>query len=129
MKGYLYGAGLAAVAIVGLTLYVKGKGGAVQVAKNTYDAVDGAATDAALSIPGMTVFQDPSTGNFDPAAAGYAAGAATRKAMSDWFASTFGAPETNTINGVDMGYGANDWNDAGPATGAQKAEQGVANLI
>lgn len=122
MKGYLIGAGFAAAAVVGLTLYVKHRGGAVQVATQTYNAVDGAATDAVLSIPGMSVFRDPATGDFDPVAAGQAAGAATRQTVGDWFASTFGT-SSDSGSGAPLGvtgsgapYGFNTGTSVAPGS-------------
>ncbi|MFX1803529.1 hypothetical protein PWR66_07735 [Paraburkholderia sp. A1RO-5] len=82
-----------ALALVLLGVYAGRKatqaGGAVSGA---FSAVDGAATDAVFSVPGMTLFQDPATGNFDPVAAGYASGAATRQWIIDEWNNLFSSP-------------------------------------
>ncbi|AOJ83786.1 hypothetical protein WS86_24470 [Burkholderia savannae] len=93
------------VVLIGLA-YVK-RGAIVASAGQAISNVDGTVTDAALQIPGLSALTDPATGDFNPVAAGQAAGQATRdwfgaawKSVSDWLSGS------ETVNGIDMGSGA-----------------------
>jgi hypothetical protein len=74
---------LGAVLLAGVALGLRSKqigNGVFSAASDGFSFVDGNLTQAVLSIPGMSLFQD-SAGNFAPANAGYEAGDATRQAV------------------------------------------------
>lgn len=104
---------LGAVLLAGVVLGLKSRNvasGVYSAASDGFSFVDGNLTQAVLSIPGMTVFQD-SAGNFNPANAGYEAGAATRDAVVNFVGSLsttpppaegMGAAQTNFGGYVSM---------------------------
>lgn len=104
---------LGAVLLAGVVLGLRSKqvgNGIVSAASDGFSFVDGNLTQAVLSIPGMTLFQD-SNGDFNPVNAGYEAGEATRQAVSNFFnglsttqppAEGMGAQQTNFGGYVSM---------------------------
>jgi hypothetical protein len=104
---------LGAVLLAGVALGLRSRSvanGVFSAASDGFSFVDGNLTQAVLSIPGMTLFQD-SSGNFSPANAGYEAGDATRQAVSNFFsglsttpppAEGMGAAQTNFGGYVSM---------------------------
>ncbi|MDN7873864.1 hypothetical protein [Burkholderia aenigmatica] len=99
------------VAIVGGLLWYAGRrinanGGPVGVVQAGYNAVDGAATEIVTQLPGVSALTDPSTGDFNPAAAGQAAGQATRDWLGGVWTDAQNWWDNLTGNGVDTGNGA-----------------------
>lgn len=104
---------LGAVLLAGVVLGMRSKqagAGIYSAAGSAFSFVDGNLTNAVLSIPGMTLFQD-SAGNFNPVNAGYEAGDATRQAVTQLVsglsttpppAEGMGAPQTNFGGYVSM---------------------------
>lgn len=91
--------GLAIGAAALLLWWLSRKGNAAAA----YSTVDGAATDAALTIPGMSLLTDPATGNFDPAAAGNAAGLAVNDWITSGIASIGAAADANATQDATNG--------------------------
>ncbi|MFM0741791.1 hypothetical protein PQQ51_31560 [Paraburkholderia xenovorans] len=104
---------LGAVMTLGVVVGLRSRSvasGVYSAAGDAFSFVDGNLTNAVLSIPGMTLFQD-SAGNFNPVNAGYEAGEATRQAVSNLFnglsttpppAEGMGAAQTNFGGYVSM---------------------------
>lgn len=104
---------LGAVLLAGVVLGLRSRSvasGVYSAASDGFSFVDGNLTQAVLSIPGMTLFQD-SAGNFNPANAGYEAGDATRQAVTNFVgglstmpppAEGMGAAQTNFGGYVSM---------------------------
>ncbi|WP_419683807.1 hypothetical protein ACN22W_09565 [Burkholderia theae] len=123
--GLAIGAG---VILIGLA-YVK-RGSIVASAGQAVSNVDGTLTGAVLQIPGASALTDPATGDFNPAAAGYASGQATRdwlgqqwSSVKNWFTLAGTSPDPTFDTGNSAGWGGGT-SDVSPGNGAAPTDFG-----
>ncbi|WP_269501353.1 hypothetical protein [Burkholderia sp. IMCC1007] len=104
LKANAAGLAIGAGAILIGLAYAK-RGSIVASAGQAVSNVDGTLTDAVLQIPGASALTDPVTGDFNPVAAGQAAGQATRDWLGQQWTGVQNWWDDVTGNAVDLGKG------------------------